>query len=52
MDPLEVVPKRTWEEPRLVVHGNIEHITQVQDKRFGPSDGLVLVSIGPIRNAS
>jgi hypothetical protein len=52
MNPLEVVQKRTWEEPRLVVHGDIEHITQVQDKRAGSGDGLVLVNIGPIRNAS
>jgi hypothetical protein len=48
--------KRIWAEPKLVVHGNIEHITQ-ENKNFGSSDGWMFtpnpgvvpaVPIGPL----
>jgi hypothetical protein len=32
--------KKMWAEPRLIVHGNIEHITQQTKKDFGPNDGF------------
>jgi hypothetical protein len=52
MDRLET--KKVWEEPKVVVHGDVERITQ--NKTFGAGDGFLLDQdgnvIGPIRNAS
>ena len=50
MDRLET-PKKAWEEPKLVVHGDVERITQQQDKEYGASDGFTFMGIS-IRNAS
>lgn len=44
-------PKKIWEEPKLVVHGDVERITQVQDKKYGESDGFTFMG-SPIRFAS
>jgi hypothetical protein len=44
--------KKPWAEPKLVVHGDIEHITHVQNKGPGAGDGIVLANIGPIQNSS
>jgi hypothetical protein len=49
MDRLET--KKVWEEPRLVVHGDVEKITQTTDKAWGYSDGFTFQGIS-IRNAS
>jgi hypothetical protein len=49
MDRSEMT-KKVWEEPKLVVHGDVERITQ-QDKEWGASDGFTLQGIA-IRNAS
>jgi len=38
MDRLEM-QKKVWEEPKLVVHGDVERITQI-DKTWGESDGM------------
>jgi hypothetical protein len=39
MNRLEAT-KRIWAEPKLVVHGDIQHITQ-ENKNYGSSDGLM-----------
>jgi hypothetical protein len=44
--------KKVWAEPKLVVHGDIEHITRQQDKTYGPSDGMLLIPNMPIMNNS
>jgi hypothetical protein len=49
MDRLNTA-KKAWMEPKLVVHGNVEHITQ-QLKDFGSEDGFTF-SGEPIRNVS
>jgi hypothetical protein len=42
--------KKVWEEPKLVVHGDVEKITQT-DKTWGYTDGFTFQGIS-IRNAS
>jgi hypothetical protein len=42
--------KKMWVIPKLVVHGDVDIITQ-QNKEFGPTDGFTLEGI-PITNAS
>jgi hypothetical protein len=42
--------KKLWAEPKLIVHGSVEHITQ-QVKTFGPTDGNFLMG-APIQNVS
>jgi hypothetical protein len=42
--------KKAWEEPKLVVHGDVERITQT-DKDWGSTDGFTFQGI-PIRDAS
>jgi hypothetical protein len=32
--------KKTWQEPKLVVHGDVARITQGCDKKYGDSDGF------------
>jgi hypothetical protein len=49
MDRLEA--KKVWEEPKLVVHGDVERITQDQNKVLGTSDGFLFMGVA-IRNAS
>jgi hypothetical protein len=36
----DVVAKKTWEEPKLIVHGNVEQITQGGNKDFGSGDAF------------
>jgi hypothetical protein len=43
--------KKAWMEPKLIVHGNVEHITQQQLKDFGSSDGFTFLG-QPILNVS
>jgi hypothetical protein len=33
------VVKKLWAEPKLIVHGTVEHITQGGTKTLGPTDG-------------
>jgi hypothetical protein len=34
--------RKLWVAPKLVVHGNVDAITQLIDKKFsGPADGLI-----------
>jgi hypothetical protein len=44
--------KKPWAEPKLIVHGDIEHITLITDKGLGPHDGIILANVGPIGSAS
>jgi hypothetical protein len=34
--------KKAWHMPVLIVHGNVQDITQQTSKWFGSSDGVVL----------
>ena len=43
--------KKMWTEPKLVVYGDVERITQDQDKVYGVSDGFTFMG-NSIRNAS
>jgi hypothetical protein len=40
-----------YEPPRLEVLGTVEALTQLQDKKFGVSDGFLFMG-APIANAS
>jgi hypothetical protein len=42
--------KKPWAEPKLILHGDVEHITQ--DKSLGLGDGIILKLSGPIGNPS
>jgi hypothetical protein len=48
MDPLR---KKAWQEPKLIVHGDVVQITQQQDKKYGAGDGFTFMG-SPISNAS
>jgi hypothetical protein len=48
---MERLRKKAWQEPKLVVHGDVGRITQEQDKKFGASDGFTFMGIS-ITNAS
>jgi hypothetical protein len=51
MERLET-QKKVWEEPQLVVHGDVERITQ-EEKVYGTSDGFTWQGQGiTTRNAS
>jgi hypothetical protein len=39
MDRQDIV-KKMWTEPRLIVHGDVERLTQQVFKQFGPTDGF------------
>jgi hypothetical protein len=43
--------KKHWATPTLKVYGTVEQITK-QDKTLGSADGVFLLGIGPIGNAS
>lgn len=43
--------KKNWSAPALKVYGTVEEITK-QDKTLGSSDGVFLLGIGDIGNAS
>jgi hypothetical protein len=36
-------PKKVWEEPKLIVHGDVEKLTQNCDKRLNGSDGFTFM---------
>jgi hypothetical protein len=42
MDRVEA-NKKAWEEPKLIVHGDVEKLTQQCDKRFNGSDGFTFM---------
>jgi hypothetical protein len=46
--------KKAWEEPKLVVHGDVVRITQsCTDKQYGSSDGMTFMGVAiTCRNAS
>ncbi len=39
--------KKTYEAPKLMVHGTVEKLTQRRKKRFGFSDQFVIVQTVP-----
>jgi hypothetical protein len=39
--------KRTWNSPRLRIHGTVEQITHQIPKQFGSDDGLILIVSNP-----
>jgi len=43
--------KKVWTTPQLTVHGTVEKIT-TQDKTIGGNDGIFLLGIGEIGDAS
>ena len=43
--------KKYWSAPALTVYGPLTEITR-QDKKSGADDGLYLLTIGPIGDAS
>ena len=43
--------KRTWQEPKLIVHGDVAQITQLIEKKLGYTDGFAFQG-NSITNAS
>jgi hypothetical protein len=43
--------KKTWVEPKLIVHGDVAKITQQINKDYGASDGYLFQGT-PIGNTS
>ena len=43
--------KKAWQEPKLIVHGDVTQITQLINKLYGESDGFLFMG-DSIRNAS
>lgn len=50
-DSMERLRKKTWQEPKLIVHGDVAQITQTIDKKLGISDGYTFMG-NAITNAS
>jgi hypothetical protein len=48
---MDQLRKKVWQEPKLIVHGDVAQITQQQDKKYGSSDGFTFMG-NSITNAS
>jgi hypothetical protein len=49
--PSDTSAKKPYTTPEVVVHGSLEEITKIQDKKVGPTDGFSFMGIS-ITNAS
>ncbi len=49
--PTAPTQKLSYVTPRLTVYGSVGRLTQVQDKKYGPSDGHTFQGV-PISNNS
>jgi hypothetical protein len=47
----DTTAKKPYTTPQVVIHGSLEQITKIQDKKLGPTDGFSFMGQG-ITNAS
>jgi hypothetical protein len=41
----EIATRKTYETPRMYVHGTLAELTAMPDKAYGPSDGFTFQGV-------